>query len=379
MNATTYDESEQVASIQPGTSWGPVYETLAPYNVVPVGGRADVVGVGGFVTGGGYSFHTGVRGFACDSVVNFEVVLGDGSIVNANSGENADLWKALKGGSGNFGFVTRIDTQVWPSSEVYANLNSYTLDKKPELNKLFKDFVEAQDDEPESQMILASSFSGGAWGAGAIMSNINAEISDVFDPFFEIEAQARIPAKGPAHEVVPIFTGPTPLGLFANWQTGMFALDLDAMEALDKIVEERMQEMVDAVPDNNLELIWQWQPVTQGIVDKMEERGGNVLGLDAVVKDGPTVMYNIVFTADTEAAQDAVFSKLLDLGKAVQDKAEELGKNRHWEFLNYAYGAQDPISHYGKDNVDFLKKVSKSYDKKKVFQKLRQTGFHLPA
>lgn len=153
MNATTYDEKTQVASIQPGTSWGPVYQTLAPYGVVGIGGRADVVGVGGFVTGGGYSFHTGVRGFACDSVKNFEVVLSDGSIVNANARHNADLWRALKGGSGNFGFVTRIDQEVWPSSEIYANLNSYTLDKKPAVRQAYFDFVNAQDEKPESQMM----------------------------------------------------------------------------------------------------------------------------------------------------------------------------------------------------------------------------------
>jgi FAD/FMN-containing dehydrogenase len=42
-------------------------------------------------------------------VENWEIVLGDGSVVNANSSSNADLWKAQKGGSGNLGFVTRID------------------------------------------------------------------------------------------------------------------------------------------------------------------------------------------------------------------------------------------------------------------------------
>lgn len=42
-------------------------------------------------------------------VENWEIVLGDGSVVNANSTDNAALWKAQKGASGNLGFVTRID------------------------------------------------------------------------------------------------------------------------------------------------------------------------------------------------------------------------------------------------------------------------------
>lgn len=379
MNATTYDESSQIASIQPGSTWGPVYETLAPYGVVAVGGRADVVGVGGFTTGGGYSFHTGVRGFACDNVRNFEVVLGDGSIVNANSEENADLWKALKGGSGNFGFVTRIDQEVWPSSPIYANLNSYSLDKKPAISAAYYDFVNAQDGEPESQMILSSSFRNKTWSAGAIMSNINAEVSPSFDPFFAIEANLRMPATGPAHEVVPIFTGPTPLGLFANWQTGMVAHNLEMMQDIDDIVVEYMDKMIATVPNATLELISQWQPVTKGIVEKMEARGGNVLGLDAVVADGPVIMYNLVFTVDTAANQDIVLPMAFEMNRAIQAKADELGHNKHWEFLNYANGIQDPLAHYGSENVAFMKAVSAKYDEGQVFQKLRKTGFHLPA
>lgn len=49
-------------------------------------------------------------------VQNWEIVLADGSVVNANSSANADLWKAQKGGSGNLGFVTRIDQREQFSS-----------------------------------------------------------------------------------------------------------------------------------------------------------------------------------------------------------------------------------------------------------------------
>lgn len=99
----------KIASIQPGSKFGDAYTALDPHNVSIAGGRASVVGVGGFVTGGGYSFQSNAHGFACDNVANYEIVLANGSVVNANSQENSDLWKAQKGSSGNFGFVTRID------------------------------------------------------------------------------------------------------------------------------------------------------------------------------------------------------------------------------------------------------------------------------
>lgn len=56
MNTTTYNNVTNIASIDPGSTWGRVYTTLRDdWNVTTVGGRASVVGVGGFVTGGGVS------------------------------------------------------------------------------------------------------------------------------------------------------------------------------------------------------------------------------------------------------------------------------------------------------------------------------------
>lgn len=56
MNTTTYNNDTNIASIGPGSTWERVYTTLRDdWNVTTVGGRASVVGVGGFVTGGGVS------------------------------------------------------------------------------------------------------------------------------------------------------------------------------------------------------------------------------------------------------------------------------------------------------------------------------------
>jgi hypothetical protein len=54
------------------------------------------------------------RGFACDSIVNYEVVLANGSIINANQDENKTLWKALKGGGSNFGIFYNLSYKYQP-------------------------------------------------------------------------------------------------------------------------------------------------------------------------------------------------------------------------------------------------------------------------
>lgn len=45
-------------------------------------------------------------------MVNFEVVLGDGRVVDANEGENSDLFWALKGGGPNFGWLADVGMKV---------------------------------------------------------------------------------------------------------------------------------------------------------------------------------------------------------------------------------------------------------------------------
>lgn len=78
MKTVTLDKKASVASIQTGARWMNVYGTLDPEGWTVPGGRAGSVGVAGFLTGGGNSFFTARKGFACDNVRNFEVVTADG-------------------------------------------------------------------------------------------------------------------------------------------------------------------------------------------------------------------------------------------------------------------------------------------------------------
>lgn len=63
-------------------------------------------------------------------MANYEVVIGGGKVVNANAAENADLWWALKGGSNNFGIVTRFDLNTFPLRDgVWSGTMSFNLDQ----------------------------------------------------------------------------------------------------------------------------------------------------------------------------------------------------------------------------------------------------------
>lgn len=57
--------------------------------------------------------------------MNFEVVLADGSVVNANATSHDDLYRALKGGSSNFGIVTRFDLNTLPNTPMWGGIRIY--------------------------------------------------------------------------------------------------------------------------------------------------------------------------------------------------------------------------------------------------------------
>jgi len=119
MNGSWYDSERKLASLEPGAHWADVYKNLLDkFNVTVTGGRDGDVGVGGFLLGGGISYYAGANGFGCDTIINYEVVLGNGTIVQANATENADLFKALKGGGSNFGIITRFDVEAMPAVDL---------------------------------------------------------------------------------------------------------------------------------------------------------------------------------------------------------------------------------------------------------------------
>lgn len=96
-------------------------------------------------------------GFCCDQIVNVEVVLAEGRIVNANKDENSDLWRALKGASaGNFGVATRFDIKTLPYDGLWAGM--LVSEASPENTKLhvatMKRFADDSEKFPDSSYIV---------------------------------------------------------------------------------------------------------------------------------------------------------------------------------------------------------------------------------
>lgn len=326
------------------------------------------------------SFHSSSQGWACDSVTNFEVVLADGSIVNANANENSDLWRSLKGGSGNFGFVTRIDQRVVEQTQMWGGISTYDYEVRDDLFNAYLKFVENMSEDTASQNILSTQYSPEGFTMITVLSNIDAvENATAFDDYLAIETTSSTLRVGEVADLVPEFTGPTPLGLYAEWMNGMTTNDFRVMDFIERKHKEYVEKMKAAAPDSEFNVLVQFQPVTESIVSHARENGGNVLGLEEVVADGPTLMWLIAVTVDTAENQEKIHPLSMEYKAAINAYADEIGAQKNWEFLNYSYKDQDPLSYYGEEAIKLMQATSQKYDPTGMFQNQRLTGFKIPA
>ncbi|KAF7118015.1 hypothetical protein CNMCM5793_007384 [Aspergillus hiratsukae] len=154
LDQVVYDPSTQTAVIGPGQTWDEAQGKLEGTGRAVVGGRLGGVGVGGLLLGGGLSYLSAQYGWAANSILNYEVVLADGTIVNANENDNSDLFAALKGGGSAFGVVTSytvqtrpMDHPVWGGNYIFSGVDT------AKMLAALQDFVEYYPDEKASILL----------------------------------------------------------------------------------------------------------------------------------------------------------------------------------------------------------------------------------
>ncbi|EGO04139.1 hypothetical protein SERLA73DRAFT_119696 [Serpula lacrymans var. lacrymans S7.3] len=146
-----YDSTAQTATIGAGLVWDDVYAALEPYSVNVVGGRVTGVGVAGFTLGGGYSWKTNQYGLTIDTVEAFELVMPNGTVTNVTEASSPDLFFGLKG------IVTRFTLRVFPQTEVWGGLITFTANTLDLVNAATANFV-ANNTDPKAAIITTYNF-----------------------------------------------------------------------------------------------------------------------------------------------------------------------------------------------------------------------------
>ncbi|KAF5356904.1 hypothetical protein D9756_006848 [Leucocoprinus leucothites] len=164
----TYNETDQTVVIGAGLIWDDVYAGLAPHGRGVLGGRVTGVGVAGFILGGGYSWKTNQYGMTIDSVVAFELVKPDGSILQVTNENQPDLFFGLKGGFNNFGIVTRFTLQTFPQTQVWGGLITVTAPFIDQISAATADFA-ANVTDPKASIITTYNFLLGEPGISQLL------------------------------------------------------------------------------------------------------------------------------------------------------------------------------------------------------------------
>jgi hypothetical protein len=131
-------------------------------------------------------------GFVCDNVMNFRVVLANGKIVNANANVNSDLWVALKGGSNNFGVITRLDFKTFVQGDLWAGWIYNPMETYPTQIRAFAETNAASDSDVYASLINSYAYSATAGGMAIANSLVYTKAEAypaIFKSFANIQPQ----------------------------------------------------------------------------------------------------------------------------------------------------------------------------------------------
>ncbi|HEX7103130.1 MAG TPA: FAD-binding oxidoreductase [Nitrolancea sp.] len=114
MKALSVDPGRRTLWAQPGATTADVLAATQPHGLALSTGDTASVGLGGLTTGGGIGFLVRKYGLTIDSLRSAEIVTADGRLLTASATQNADLFWAIRGGSGNFGIITSFEFDLQP-------------------------------------------------------------------------------------------------------------------------------------------------------------------------------------------------------------------------------------------------------------------------
>ncbi|KAK6531739.1 hypothetical protein TWF694_002914 [Orbilia ellipsospora] len=372
-----------VAQVPAGERWGSTFTQLDAKNLMALGGRMSTVGVPGLTLGGGISYLSNQWGFVTDQVQNFEVVLSNGLIVNANKNTNSDLFKALKGGSSNFGIVTRFDLRTWPSNGIYSGQFMFT--NQNDFPALY-DFTYRYHSSLALTDVTTHVISAFVYVAG--FGHIGA-----FTAFRNIATATPGPSLQPLLDINPSVTSQAGLAVRPYGQQCILLGSGDVtglrqdMRDFSAYISASMYKDMWNIWNTNVASKFStvagfqgtiaFQPITTTNIAAGKAAGGNSLGLDN--NTGTMAIINLTHQWSNSANDAAILAALDSTLALLVSYAKSKGIYHPYYYLNYARKQDNPIGSYGSASVSAMRTVSRKYDPLGVFQDLVPGGFKIPS
>ncbi|KAL6238694.1 hypothetical protein BDW75DRAFT_246771 [Aspergillus navahoensis] len=375
---------EDCVSIGAGARWGSVYETLEGKGLGVSGSRSSKGGIGGLALAGGLSFFSSREGFICDNVLNYEVVLASGAIVNANASENRNLWIALRGGGNNFGVVTRFDMRTFPQGPLWCGVAYYFPSSFAGQIEALVHELRTDKAAGETHLMISTGYAAQMGGAmcmnqvyltGPEINNGNppAVLVSFTDIQPRVDQLSSMAVQSLSQAAEDQASAAMEQQRCAYFNTTLKA-DVDTLKAAADIYTAALKPIHGV---DGLVCSLTLQPYPVSLLKKSALQGGNSLGLSP--ENGPLVSVLLLSYWKSKDDDPAVLRVMQGALENIRNEGKKRKQSVPFEYMNYAwgFGVQDPISSYGAENKRRLQEVSKQYDPQGVFQKLVPGGFKL--
>lgn len=324
----------------------------------------------------------------CSNVVSYEIVLASGTVTTASASTNPDLWRALKGGSNNFGIVTRFTALCFPCTKIWSGFLYVPAFQTNKVLAAFHEFVNRADSNDPK--ITYDKYAAGPLTSFSYIQPLGCQLIAVnlvytktpenekewptcwknssFAPLWRIWSTCKVRTLTDATDEL---NGLNPPGRCQTFGTTTIKNDpatLAAMHAAwsDAIVPLRRANIKGLV----------WTLVLQPLLPDWVRKGdANPLGLESTQE--PLVI--VSFTVNWHELGDDDFVK--ETTRSTLEKMEAFAKanktNHPFKYLNYCAEWQKPYEGYGMENLQFLQGVSRRYDPEGLFQRGCVGGFKL--
>ncbi|KAJ5576442.1 FAD linked oxidase N-terminal [Penicillium sp. DV-2018c] len=373
MNAVTLNQDKSVASIGPGNNWLAAYSALEPHGLAVVGGRASSIGVGGFLLGGGISYHSNLYGWACDNVESFEVVTASGLIVTASEKSYPDLYWALRGGGNNFGLVTKYNLYTIPAPTLYGGARIFLETEFPDVVNAWYNAINNASVDPYAQQYVAFlSNSGMNLATAELTYTKNVSDAEIFKQYRSIPAISDTSSPKSLVEYVEYLETENPSGLREIYWPISAALNEDfALWA----VETFMKMLPEVADVSGAQPVLIFQAITKPMLKNMKNFGGNALGLED--NTVPVHIMHVSTWWENASDDETIYTFVHKFIDTITEQAKKLGIFNEYIYMNYASMFQDPVAGYGDANKARLQRVARKYDPREVFQTLQPGYFKL--
>ncbi|KAL8777777.1 MAG: hypothetical protein Q9194_002360 [Teloschistes cf. exilis] len=341
---TSNDRSS--VSIGTGARWLDVSKTLDKVGLAVAGGRNSAVGVGGLTLGvlfaylysgtdfnsvltilvpktdtmsGGLSFFSPRVGFVCNNILSYEIVLANGTLATASESINPGLWRALKGGSNNFGIVTKFVARSFPSTNIWGGFLYMTSSKVSQLIDAFHRFTESKPgvyDEYAAGPLVE-------YGVLRRQKFVTTTVKNHYATLVEIHA--------------------------------LFERSVEALLRVNGMI---------------------WTLVLQPLLPASAMKGQlDSQGLSTRTEPLVVVLFTAVWK---NKADDLLVEQITrNMIDSIDLYAASRGAADPYRYLNNCASWQNPFDGYGAENKRFLQQMSRTYDPDGLFQKAFEGGFKL--